>query len=111
MLKIVGEEFKIAKREIRVWLYNYKLNKFIANSACVRANWNPSSQDKWTFNSWSVVGQNPLIFTSKDENFVNDDDWAIIFEFVLLWKLGDNFKDISWGFSTLSMKEFKNKSK
>ena len=91
-------------------MYNFKTKKFIANSSWARATVNSSSLDKWIFNSWSTVGQNPFIFSCNDENFVNDDDCAIIFEFVIFWKMGDIFKDVSCGFSTLSMKEFKDKN-
>lgn len=92
-------------------MYNGKTGQYIANSAVVAAIYDKSNLDKWKFNSWGAVGPNPLLFTSKDEEVVREDDVQMIFEFVLCCKMGKSFKDISCGFCSLPMREFKDSNK
>jgi len=86
------------KREVRVSMFNGKSGQYIANSACVSAIYEEKNLDKWKFNSWGAVGPNPLIFTSKDEEVVKEDDVQLIFEFVLFCRMGTESKQISCGF-------------
>jgi Ca2+-binding EF-hand superfamily protein len=101
-------DLKIAKREVRVCLYNGRSGQYVGNSAIVAALHEDDTPDKWKFNTWKkVVGPNPIIFTSRDKEIVEIDEVQIIFEFVLICKGGDSTKDISCGFASLPMKEFK----
>ena len=99
------------RREVRVSMYDQKRAQHIANTSTVAAIYNKSDLDKWTFNSWSAVGPNPLIFTSKDKEVVGEEaDVDLIFEFVIICKMGNNSKDISCGFSALKLKDLRNPS-
>ncbi len=102
----------MVKREVRVSLYNNRLNRYIANSAVVGSIYDPNNPDKWKFNPWKAVGPNPLIFTSKDKDVVDSDNVDLIFEFVIVCK-GDNktTKDISCGYAPMPLKDFKNDSR
>lgn len=110
--KAEGSDMKIVKREVRVSMYDTKTGKYIANSAYVHAIYETKNLDKWKFNSWGSVGPNPLIFTSKDKEVVGDEaDVHLIFEFVIVCKMGQNCKDMSCGFSALPLKELRDKAK
>ena len=94
----IGGDFSIVKREVRVVLYNHSTNQYIANTCLVKAEWKVDDKDIWKFNPWKKVGPNPLIFSTKDEELVKDDNVSLIFEFVMLCKMGTTNKDISCGF-------------
>lgn len=103
----LGGDFAILKREVRVILYNVKSGQYIGNTCCVKAEWKQEDKDIWRFNLWKKVGPNPLIFTTKDEQLAKDDDVSLIFEFVMMCKMGQGFKDISCGFCSLKMAEIR----
>ena len=54
----------------------------MANTTHVCANWVKTAEDIWTFNSWSNVGTNPVIFKTADPDLNEEQVW-IVFEFVL----------------------------
>jgi Ca2+-binding EF-hand superfamily protein len=99
----------IAKRVVRVSIFDFKKQKFIANSSFVIASCNPRYKDIWKFNKWSETGTNPLIF--RTEEYECKDNAFIIFEFVIYCKQDkDIIKELNCGWCRLAVKDFEKKT-
>ena len=80
---------RLIAREIRAILYDFSSGRFVGNVATVMAEWSPEYEDQWHFNPAKIKGEDKLYFriAEFDERFQKN--LAIVFEFVVFYKVND----------------------
>ena len=70
----------IVNRVIKVGFYDNKAKRLVYGTSFVAVDWNPESEDVWSFNKDNAVGTNPLVYKWVEEQTVNQIE--VVFEFV-----------------------------
>ena len=100
----------IIKRVVRVSVFDFDKNRFLANSTYVVAKYNDKYKDQWKFNRIKDTGTNPILFRT-DELQLKDKNVHIVFEFVIYCKQGtDDVKEINSGWASIKISELTKKT-
>jgi hypothetical protein len=103
------ERESIVNRKIKMTLFDEVKEVFFSNSCYVNVEWTEKEEDKWRFPDPSKGSTNPIMFTTKDFDLVEQNHTSIVMEFIVEQKLGDEVTDFSCGWSSIPLKDLKDK--
>ena len=80
---------QLIAREVRAVLFDFNTSKFVGNVVTVAADWKPEYEDRWYFNLNKIDGESRLYFRISDFDERAQTNLAIVFEFVVFYKVND----------------------
>ena len=85
----VDRKAQFVAREVRAALFDFGSNKFVGNVVTIAADWRPEYEDRWYFKPSKIRGESRLYFRMADFDEKTQANLAIVFDFVVFYKVSD----------------------